>query len=469
MSDLHIVVLAAGKSTRMKSARPKVLQDLGGLPLITHVLRTVSILRAASTTLIVGHGAEEVIAAVSRDWPSVKFAVQSPQLGTGHALLMADSALKEARGAVLVLSGDVPLLSAETITGLLDTHRSSGAAATVLTTTLGDPSGYGRVLRNDSGEIGRIVEHRDASADERRVSEINTGIYVFALDGLFAGLKAIATDNAQHEYYLTDMVAVLQRNAKRTAACLVPNGDELRGVNTRVDLADLSALVRTRKNHALMLSGVTLEDPATVYIDEDVTIGSDSTIGASVHLSGRTSISANCRIHAGVRLTNATIGENVTVLDHSVVVDSTIGDRATVGPFAHIRPASVIGPDVRIGNFVELKKTTIGRRSKANHLAYLGDATIGEDVNIGAGTITCNYDGEHKHPTIIEDRVFIGSDSQLIAPVVIGADAYVAAGSSITKDVPKESLAISRGRQQNKDGWVRMRRENSAATKKTHS
>ena len=461
---LHAVILAAGKGTRMKSVRPKVLHPLAGRLLVEHVLETVATLNPASTVLVIGHGADEVKAALAGR-TSLKYAVQSPQLGTGHALLQTESALAGQKGTVLLLYADVPMLEPGTLSRLIEAHRASGASATVLTTMLEEPYGYGRIVRDSSGKIARIVEERDASGEDRAIKEVNTGIYAFALAPLFAALHELASDNSQGEYYLTDLIAAYRRQNLRVETLCLDGGDELRGVNSRVDLADLGRLMRERKNRALMLEGVTLEDPATTYIDDTVTIGPDTTIGPGVHLQGATSIGRNCRIHAGVRLTNTTVADDVKILDHTIVTDASVGRGSAVGPFAHVRPESVIGEQARVGNFVELKKTQLGRGAKANHLAYLGDATIGADVNVGAGTITCNYDGERKHPTVIEDGVFIGSDSQLIAPVRIGRGAYVAAGSTITSDVPADALAISRGRQENKAGWAAAKRALKAAKK----
>jgi bifunctional UDP-N-acetylglucosamine pyrophosphorylase/glucosamine-1-phosphate N-acetyltransferase len=455
--DLHVVILAAGKGTRMKSAQPKVLHRLAGRPIIEHVLRTVDTLSAASTTIVVGHGAEAVRAALSSR-PHLQFVVQSPQLGTGHALIQTRPVLAGKTGTVLLLYADVPLLQAATLQRLLETHHAARAAATVLTVELDDPYGYGRIVRDRSGKIVRIVEERDASSEERAIREVNSGIYAFAPAPLFESLDSLAADNAQGEYYLTDLVGIYRRRNLRVETLLLERPDELRGVNSRADLADLSRVLRTRKNHALMMDGVTIEDPSNTYVDEDVVVGMDTVIAPGAVLEGQTRVGRGCRIGPGVRLTNATIADEVTVLDRSVIVESTVASGAAIGPFAHLRPQSNVGEHARIGNFVELKKTTMGKGSKANHLAYLGDATIGDAVNIGAGTITCNYDGTSKHPTVIEDEVFIGSDSQLIAPVRVGKGAYVAAGSSITADVPPDALAISRGRQENKPGWVSARR-----------
>lgn len=465
MSDLHVVILAAGKGTRMKSALPKVLHHLAGKPLIEHVLRTVDQLDVASKVLVVGHGADEVRKALEGR-PDLQFVVQSPQLGTGHALLQTEPVLKGKKGTVLLLYADVPLLESGTLSRLVETHRTTRAAATVLTAELDDPYGYGRIVRDQSGVISRIVEERDASSAHRAIREINSGIYTMDLAPLFEHLHGLATDNAQGEYYLTDLIAMYRQKDMRVETLCLDSAEELRGVNSRLDLAELSAVMRQRKNRALMVGGTTLEDPATTYVDVDVTVGTDTIIGPGVRLEGNTTIGDRCRIHAGSRLTNAKVDDDVVVLDYSVIVDSVIGAGAAVGPMAHVRPDSVLGPKARVGNFVELKKTTLGRGSKANHLAYIGDATVGEGVNIGAGTITCNYDGDKKSKTVIEDGVFIGSDSQLVAPVTIGRDAFVAAGSSITEDVPAGALAVARSKQINKDGWATKLKATRAAAKK---
>jgi bifunctional UDP-N-acetylglucosamine pyrophosphorylase/glucosamine-1-phosphate N-acetyltransferase len=453
---LHVVILAAGKGTRMRSSRPKVLHGLAGRPIIDHVLRTAEALRAESTTVVIGHGADDVRAALAGR--PLSFVVQSPQLGTGHALLQAEPVLAGKSGTVLLLYGDVPLLQANTLSRLLDHHRARKAAATILTTDLSEPYGYGRIVRDADGRVARIVEERDASGDERKITEINSGIYAFDLAPLFGSLQQLATDNSQGEYYLTDLVAMYRQRGLAVDTLNLDSPGELRGVNSRADLSELSAIVRQRRNHEVMLAGVTLEDPASTFIDADVRIGADTVLGPGVMLQGATQVGERCQIQAGTRITDSRLGNDVVVLDYSVILGSRVGDGARIGPFAHVRPASVIESDAHVGNFVELKKTTLGRRSKANHLAYLGDATIGEGVNIGAGTITCNYDGVAKHPTIIEDGVFIGSDSQLVAPVRIGSGAYVAAGSSITRDVPADALGIARAKQENKPGWAAARR-----------
>jgi bifunctional UDP-N-acetylglucosamine pyrophosphorylase/glucosamine-1-phosphate N-acetyltransferase len=441
----------------MKSSRPKVLHPLAGRPLIEHVLRTLDVLRADSITVVVGHGGDDVRSVLSAR-PNLRFAIQAPQLGTGHALLQTEPLLESQRGTVLLVYADVPLLQSSTLARLVERHKAARAAATVLTMELSEPYGYGRIVRDASGAIARIVEERDASGAERAIGEVNSGIYCFEIGPLFESLHQLASDNSQGEYYLTDLVAAYRQRKLKVETLSIDSAAELRGVNSRADLADLSRILRDRKNQELMLSGVTIEDPETAYIELDVVVGADSVIGPGVQLQGSTVVGERCRIGAGSRLSNASLQDDVTVLDHSVIADSRIASGARVGPFAHIRPETVVGEGAHVGNFVELKKTSLGRKSKANHLAYLGDATIGDEVNVGAGTITCNYDGVSKNPTIIEDGAFIGSDSQLVAPVRIGAGAYVAAGSSITKDVPSDALAVARARQDNKPGWAAKRR-----------
>jgi bifunctional UDP-N-acetylglucosamine pyrophosphorylase/glucosamine-1-phosphate N-acetyltransferase len=461
MSDLHVVILAAGKGTRMKSALPKVIHPLAGRPIIEHVLGTASALKAADTVLVVGHEADQVRSALA-GYPALQFVVQAPQLGTGHALLQTESILAGRTGTVLLLYGDVPLLRASTLEQLLERHHAERAAATVLTAELDEPYGYGRIVRDASGRIERIVEERDASGPEQAIREINSGIYAFSLVNLFDALRGLATDNAQGEYYLTDLVAAYRRRGLTVETLRLDDETELRGVNSRLDLADLSRVMFDRTRRSLMMNGVTLDDPATAYIENGVEIGPDTVIGPGVTITGTTVIGRGCHVHAGCRISSSRLADEVTVLDHSVIVQSDIGTGATLGPFAHIRPESIVGAQARVGNFVELKKTNLGAGSKANHLAYLGDAVIGERTNIGAGTITCNYDGVKKHQTVIGDDVFIGSDSQLVAPVTIGSGAYVAAGSSITADVPADALAVARSRQTNKAGWATARRATRA-------
>ena len=456
-SDLHVVILAAGKGTRMKTVRPKVLHPLGGMPLIEHVVRTARALGPASITLVVGHQADEVRGALAHH-PDLKFALQEPQLGTGHAVLVTEPVLAGATGALLLLSGDVPLLEAVTARELVAHHREQGAAATVLTATTDRPSGYGRIIRGADGGIARIVEERDASPDERRVTEINSGVYVFDLASVFESLHGLGSGNAQGEYYLPDLVQIYRAAGRGVATVCVGDFTEIRGINSQAELAELGAELRDRRVRTLMAGGVTVIDPPTTWVGVDVEIGADTVLYPHVWISGRTRIGSNCEIHSGCRLVNAEMGDDVLVRAYTVIEQSRVGSGAKLGPFTHLRPESDVRNHAHVGNFVELKKTVLGEGAKANHLAYLGDATVGPKANIGAGTITCNYDGVHKHQTTIGAGAFIGSDSQLVAPVSVGDGAYVAAGSTITHDVPAGSLGISRGKQVNVDGWVARRK-----------
>jgi bifunctional UDP-N-acetylglucosamine pyrophosphorylase/glucosamine-1-phosphate N-acetyltransferase len=452
MSEKHIVILAAGKGTRMKSAVPKVLHPAGGLPLIEHVLRAADALKPATTVLVVGHLAAQVQEALSKR-PGLRFALQEPQLGTGHALLQAEPHLAGATGTVVLLSGDVPLLRAETLADLVQRHESAGAAATVLTARVSGPHEYGRIVR-ENGRIAAIVEHKDATPAQRAIDEVNSGIYAFALEPLFDALRSIGSANAQGEYYLPDLVGIYRARGKVVETVMLDDPRQILGVNSRRELADVSAILKTTKNDALMASGVSLVDPATAYIGPDVEIGPDTIVHPNVYLEGNTRIGANCQIHAGVRIIDSTIDDGAIINNYCVIRESHVRSGAELGPFAHLRPLSDVGEKAKVGNFTELKKTSLGKGSKAPHLSYLGDAVIGEKVNVGAGTITCNYDGTHKHQTVIEDGAFIGSDSQLVAPVRIGKGAYIAAGSSIVEDVPAGALGIARGKQTNKPGWV---------------
>lgn len=475
MNPLHIVILAAGKGTRMKSELPKVLHHVGGEPMIGHVLKTGAAFEPASTTVVVGHMADKMRASLEA-WPGqngqklakVQTVVQEPQLGTAHALLQAEPVLRGATGTVVLLYGDVPLLERETLRRLIEHHRSTGAALTALSASVDRPKGYGRIVRDSAGSFLRIVEERDATDEERKITEINAGVYAFELDGLFDSLRLIATGNSQAEYYLPDLVAIYRKQGRRVEADEI-TGDPLQllGVNSREELSRMNAILRDKRNQAIMASGVTLIDPATTWIGADVVIGQDTVVHPNTYLEGATRIGANCEIHAGTRIVDSTLADNVIVQNYCIIRSSTVDAGATLGPFVHIRPDSVVGEQAHLGNFVELKKSKLGKGTKAGHLAYLGDATIGADVNIGAGVITCNYDGVKKHQTIIEDGVFVGTDSQLVAPVTLGKGSYVAAGSSITENVPPGALGIGRGRQVNKEGWADARRQKrEAAVKK---
>ena len=450
--DLHVVVLAAGKGTRMKSARPKVLHRIAGRPMIEYTLANAATLAPQSMVVVIGHEASTVQSALAGR-PGLTFVVQEPQLGTGHALLTTEPILAGKTGTVVLLSGDAPLLRASTVKTLVDRHRTAKATATVVTAVVEDSTGYGRIVRSGQN-IARIVEERDASSTERQIREINSGIYAFELAGLFEAVRSIGAENAQREYYLPDLVAIFRRRGVTVETFCVPDADEVRGINSRSELAAVSRIVREDKTTELMAAGVTIEDPATAYIDGDVAIGADTILHPGVSLEGKTTIGAGCEIHSGVRIVDSQIGDRVTVLNHCLITDSRIANDAQVGPFAHLRNQADVRERARVGNFVELKKTVLGAGSKSMHLAYLGDATIGEQVNVGAGVITCNYDGVKKHPTTIEDGAFVGSDTQLIAPVTVGKGAYIGTGTTVRKDVPGGALAVSAGKQRNIEGWV---------------
>jgi bifunctional UDP-N-acetylglucosamine pyrophosphorylase/glucosamine-1-phosphate N-acetyltransferase len=435
---------------------PKVLHPIVGRPMIERVLDTARAAQPASISLIVGHGADAVRQRLAA-WSDLQFALQSPQLGTAHALQQAEPLLAGQSGTLVLLSGDVPLLRAETLRTLMAVHQRARAAATVMTAIVDRPYGYGRIVRS-GGRLARIVEERDATPAERQIKEINAGIYAFDLEPLFDALRGIAAQNAQGEYYLTDLIAIYHRRRMTIETMVAENPAEIRGINSRTELAEVSRLVRQHKNEELMAAGVTIIDPATTYIDPEVEVGPDTVIHPGVVLEGRTRIGSMCEILAHVRIADSELGDRVRINNFCLLTSARVADGASIGPFAHLRPETTLGEDVRIGNFVELKKTSIGAGSKVNHLAYLGDAEVGTKVNVGAGTITCNYDGYEKRRTVIQDGAFIGSDTQLIAPVTVGKGAYVGAGSSITNDVPAGALGIARGRQINVEGWAERRK-----------
>ena len=428
--------------------------------MIEHVLRTSDALAPATTIVVIGHQANIVQQRLLEGRRNIHCVLQSPQLGTAHALQQAEGVLAGRKGTVVLLSGDVPLLTGATLRGLVETHLRTGAAATVVTAVVERPYGYGRIIRS-RGRIARIVEERDASPAQRLVREINSGIYAFDAAPLFEALRGVAAGNAQGEYYLTDVIAIYRRRKLPVETLIVSDPREVRGVNSRSELAEVSAIMRQTKNEELMAAGVTIVDPASTYIDSDVLIGPDTVIHPGVVIQGQTRIGSACEIQAYVRITDCELADKVTILNFCVIVGARVAEGAAIGPFAHLRPATDVGPGAKIGNFVELKKTSLGAGSKAGHLSYLGDATIGANVNVGAGTITCNYDGQNKHETVIEDGAFIGSDSQLIAPVRVGRGAYVGAGSSITRDVPPGALGIARGRQENVEGWATRKKAES--------
>lgn len=456
MSDVHIVVLAAGKGTRMKSARPKVLHHVAGAPMIDYVLRAAAELSPRSITVVVGHQAAALQEAL-QSRPGLTFVVQEPQLGTAHALLTAEPVLRQATGTLILLSGDVPLLTTGTLERLVARHTRVRAAATVVTAVVEQPYGYGRIVRLED-RIERIVEEKDATETERGIHEINSGIYAFDLDGLFDSVRGIAAENAQKEYYLPDLVAIYRSQGRDVETVTVVDPDEIRGINSRSELAEVSRIVRDAKTAALMAGGVTIEDPGSTYVDRDVEVGQDTIIHPGVTLQGQTVIGRGCEIFPGTRIANSRLADHVTVLDHCLISDAVIGEAGQVGPFAHLRQHAELGANAKVGNFVELKKTSLGAGSKAMHLAYLGDAAIGTRVNIGAGTITCNYDGVSKQVTTIEDGAFVGSDTQLIAPVTVGRDAYVGTGTTVRENVPAGALAVSAGKQRNIEGWVEARK-----------
>ena len=453
MTDLHVAILAAGKGTRMKSARPKVLHHVAGRPMVDYVMRAAQSLSPRTTTVVVGH-MKELLREGLTAYPGLSFATQEPQLGTGHALLQTASVLEGQNGFVLLLSGDVPLLKRHTLAELVKKHQDSNAAATVLTAMVDQPYGYGRIVRI-KGRISRIVEERDASPAQRKIKEINSGVYVFSLAPLFEALRGLATANAQGEYYLTDLISTYRRRRRTVETVVLEDPNEIRGINSRSELAEASRIVRQKKNEELRAAGVTIEDPATTYIDDDVVVGADTVIHPGVHLEGKTQIGQACEIHAGVRIVNSVLEDRVTVQNFCVINGGRLGTGVTIGPFAHVRPETELHESVHIGNFVELKKSVLGKGTKAGHLSYLGDAVIGEGVNIGAGTITCNYDGKKKNQTTIEDGAFIGSDTQLVAPVSVGKGAYVGSGATIRENVPAGSLAVSAGKQRNIEDWVK--------------
>jgi len=454
--EFDVLVLAAGLGTRMKSHLPKVLHPASGRPLVDHVLRSVAPLRPARTVVVVGAGAQLVEGFLAGR--GIEFVRQDPPKGTGDAVRMARPLLAGSGRLLLILSGDVPLIRTETLEKLLGVAANMGGGA-LLTARLAEPGAYGRIVRDPMGRVERIVEARDASSEERSIGEVNAGVYALREEPLWGELALLQPSNAQGEYYLTDAVEALSRGGFPVAPVVLADPQEMAGVNTRAELADVAGALRGRIAARHLAAGVTLVDPDGVWIDDTVELAQDVTIHPWVHLEGTTKIGTGSVIRSFCRLANAHIGENAEILEGVVANNAEIGNRSHVGPWAHLRPGTRLGEEVKVGNFVETKKATLGRGSKASHLSYLGDAQIGEGVNVGAGTITCNYDGVDKHVTVLEDGVFIGSDSQLVAPVTVGRGAYVGAGSTITKDVPAGALAISRSTQKNVAGWVSKKQE----------
>ena len=452
MKPLASIILAAGKGTRMKSALIKVLHPVAGDPMIVWPVTAAREAGSDTIVLVIGHQANAV-QGTFRGAADIRCAMQEEQLGTGHAVACALDALAGFRGTVLILCGDTPLLRPETLKNMLAYHDDNQAAITVLTALMDEPYGYGRVVRDDSGRVTRIVEQKDADLEELEIREINSGIYCMDSDFLFANIKGIGNDNAQGEYYLTDLLALAVRKGLTCLALPTADPDEIMGVNDRVQLADAGRILRRRINRDHMLNGVTIIDPEATYIDQGVAIGADTTIHPGCQIGGGTVIGSGCEIEQCVSISGCRIGDDCHIKAASVLEDSELGEDVAVGPMAHLRPGTVLAKKVKIGNFVETKKIVMGEGSKASHLTYLGDAEIGRNVNIGCGTITCNYDGINKHRTVIGDDVFIGSDVQLVAPVTIGRNSLVAAGTTVTADVPPDSLALSRTPQINKEGW----------------
>ena len=456
--SLAVVIMAAGKGTRLKSRRPKVLHEIGGKPLLAHVISAASkIVAAADIFVIVGHEADRVKAAVAQS--GVNFVLQAEQLGTGHAIQCAREAIV-GYDDVLVLSGDVPLLRAETIEMLLEYHRVD-SAMTILTALPENPFGYGRIVRGESEnalEVEAIVEQKSLNDKQLGIREINTGIYVFRTKPLITHLRWLISNDENGEYYLTDMARILVREGELVTAVEAPDPHEVLGANTIPELVALDATLRARSATRLMLEGVTIFRPETCLIDAEVEVGPDTVIEPFVQLLGKTRIGSDCLIRSGTVIENSTLADAVLIRQSCIIADSTIGSGAKIGPFAHLRPGSEIGDEAHVGNFVETKKARLGKGAKANHLSYLGDAVIGAGSNIGAGVITCNYDGVNKHTTTIGEGVFVGSDSTLVAPISVGDGAYIGAGSCITREVPADALAVGRSRQVTKEGWAAAKR-----------
>ena len=460
---VSVAILAAGLGTRMKSKTAKVLHKAGGLTLVEHVVRTAqAVASSADIVVVTGHQAASVEQTLTPY--GVRFALQAEQKGTGHALRCAEAELPK-EGYLVVLYGDAPLISIDTVKRLIAAGKTSGAAGVVLTTRVADPTGYGRIVRDEAGNVAAIVEQKAATPEQLKIDEINSGIYCFRADLVWKYIGEITTNNPAGEYYLTDIVEILRAKGYPTKPLELPVADELLGINTRVELAEVDRIFRAAKVRQVMLDGATIERPDTVSIDVDVVLGRDTIVQSHVRLLGKTVVGEDCIVGAGSVLENVVVGDGVRMEPYTLLADSTIGAGVRVGPFARLRMHNEVGANCHIGNFVELKNTKMAEGAKANHLAYLGDADIGSKVNVGAGTITCNYDGVNKHRTQVGAGAFLGSNSTLVAPVQIGAGSYVAAGSVVTDTVPADALAIGRGRQSNKDGWAAARRLTLKKTK----
>jgi bifunctional UDP-N-acetylglucosamine pyrophosphorylase/glucosamine-1-phosphate N-acetyltransferase len=463
-SGLVVLILAAGQGTRLRSKKIKLLHDVAFRPMVTHVAEIARKLRPQAIYAVVGHQSDEVSAALAEHCDG--FVLQPEQRGTGHAVLQARSRMRKHPGAdLLILNGDVPTLNASTLRNLARRHRKNSAALSVLSATLEDATGYGRIVRDGKGAFTRIVEHKDASGEERRIGEINSGLYCADSRKLFRVLAGLKPDNAQGEYYLPDAVRILRSKNETVLAVEHTDPSELLGVNTRQELVAASRTLFDRKATALQVAGVTIHRPESSAIDPRAKIARDTVLWPNITIEGNCVIGEDCTIRSGSRLHESRLGTGVEIKDHSVVLESRIDRNCAVGPFAHLRPGTILHHDVKVGNFVETKKAILGPGAKASHLSYLGDAEIGEASNIGAGTITCNYDGEKKHLTRLGKRVFVGSDTQLVAPVTLEDDVYIGAGSTITKDVPSDTLAISRGRQTHISNWSERKKTKSRKKK----
>jgi bifunctional UDP-N-acetylglucosamine pyrophosphorylase/glucosamine-1-phosphate N-acetyltransferase len=457
MPEVAVIILAAGQGTRMKSDLPKVLHQVGGKALYLHVLETAKALRPSRVAIVIGHGADEVRRVY--DGSDVIWVTQAKQLGTGHAVHCAKSGLSDFSGDVLILSGDVPLIRKRTLRSLLDRHRDERAALTILTAHLDNPTGYGRILRDSAGAVIASIEEKDATGEQRRIQEVNAGVYVAQTEFLFRALEQVGTANRQGEYYLPDVIGIGAGQGYKVTAVRADDARETMGINTREELARMEKTLRERINKKWMDAGVTLKDPNTTYIEDGVTIGRDTIIGPNTQLCGSTAIGARCRIDGSAYVVNTEIGDGVHLLFSVVLMHSRIEQGAIIGPFAHLRPGTSLAENVHIGNFVEAKAAKIGPRTKANHLTYLGDCTIGSDTNIGAGTITCNYDGFAKYQTRIGDRVQVGSDTTLVAPISLGDDVYVATASTVRQDVPAGALVFNERQERVREGWTEKKRE----------
>ncbi len=444
---LKTLILAAGKGTRMKSDLPKVIHKVNGIPMVKKILNELEKLGTEENILILGHKKEEIL----KELGEIKYAIQEEQLGTGHAIMQAENLLKDYEGDVMILCGDTPLLRHETLKAMYEAHKKSGVATTILTSVYENPFGYGRIVK-DGEKVTAIVEEKEADEETKKIKEVNAGVYCCNAKELFAALKKVTNNNEKGEYYLTDIVGIQVGEGKTVASFVLEDNREILGVNSKVELAEASKILRERKNTSLMEEGVILIDPASTYIEETVKIGRDTVIYPTVMLQGNTVIGENCEIIGCTRIIDSTLGNDIRI-ESSVIEESIVDDKVTMGPFAHLRPKSHLKEKVHIGNFVEVKKSTLEYGVKAGHLTYLGNATVGKDTNIGAGTITCNYDGVNKFDTVIGENVFIGSDTMLVAPVNIGDKAITGAGSVITKDVAPRALAVERSKQIIKFEW----------------